>query len=209
VTVCVCMCATHQIGDRMAMAVAAPQEVDDNAFSFQEETLTAADLQVFGGPPKQEHHFGLRSGWKSERAPDNEIRERLLALATPVIAVHSDGSSPPQSPSSRPPDPGAQHYKFADKHSRSAPDKSYRLVKDRPALEDRPGNFNLVDSCVDSWSNLIAQPMAVHHRSKADGSWDINEAEQLLAMSPAAAKHHVHMPLGLVVMCPSPKTRCA
>lgn len=186
----------------------AQNEEDDDTFSLQEETLTVADLNHV--PKGSDEQLGLRSGWKSERVSGSEIRQRLSALAAPApAAVHADGASPPQSPSARPPDDQEHSVgrtvfsKFADAqneqshHSTTSDLRGHRLAKDRAALEDRTGDLNTGGS-VESWINFLAQPMAAH-RSKADGSWDITEAEQLLAVSSTAVKQHVQLPLGLVI----------
>ena len=84
----------------------------EDEWSFQEE-MALGDLEASEvAKPIADEALRLRRGWNSERVSGTEIRERLSALAgagaATAVGVHSDGASPPQSPSTRPPG-AAQH----------------------------------------------------------------------------------------------------
>ena len=87
----------------------------EDEWSFQEE-MALGDLEASEvAKPIADEALRLRRGWNSERVSGTEIRERLSALAgagaATALGVHSDGASPPQSPSARPPG-AAQHSNF-------------------------------------------------------------------------------------------------
>jgi hypothetical protein len=154
----------------------------------------------------------------------SEIRERLSALAAsaPPPAEHA-GESSSQLSSARQPDDepeqsignllGSAFSKFhqADSASVKNSDKSKRSIKDgRAALEDRTADINTgggSEGGVESWGGLLAPDKKEQQRTV--DSWDIHEAEKLLATSPASANNkHVQLPLGLVSSVAYPPMTC-
>lgn len=209
----------------MAAASIRADGQEDDVFSFQEETMTIDNLQTIAHEQARESsglnntQLGLKSGWKSEKVSGHEIRERLSALAVsappPAVAEHAGESSSPLTSAWSPDDEaeqsignvlGSAFSKFhqADSVSQSS-DKSKRTTKDRrAALEDRTADINTGGSSgggVESWSGLLAPGRNEQQRTL--DSWDIHEAEKLLATSPTSAKNkHVQLPLGLVYSVP-------
>jgi hypothetical protein len=150
------------------------------------ETLNIAELYevVAQGPAAgAEHDLGYKSGWKSEKVSGSEIRERLSALAVSASStgtyVHAEAPGPVLSATLPP-----------------AADGIIAAPWGRPQSPDtNTGSF------VGTWSSLLAPEQPGQGQSQDAGSWDISDAEKLLAMSPTNIKRAVQLPLGALVSC--------
>jgi hypothetical protein len=151
-------------------------------FSVGVETLNIADLNQFvalGPAAGAEHDLGYKSGWKSEKVSGSEIRERLSALAVSAssTAVHADAPGPVLSATLPPMADGIIAAPWGCPQHDTAPDT-------------KTGSF------VGTWSSLLALEQPGQGQSQDVGSWDISDAEKLLATSPTNIKRAVQLPLG-------------
>ena len=150
---------------------------DDN---FSWGTTTIDDIQHFehvrnsSGLALGDEQLGLRNGWKSERVSRSEIQERLSALAAsdpdrrPAIAEHAERRSP-QSTTAIPPGVRA-------------------VLEDSIAVNSSTlGLKNIGVRDVLFPSNKTEQKL-----NRSNLSWDIEEAEKLLATAPTAQTEHPH-----------------
>jgi hypothetical protein len=159
-------------------------------FSVGVETLNIAEVNEFvaqGPASGAEHDLGYKSGWKSEKVSGSEIRDRLSALAvsasSTATAVHADAPGPVLSATLP-----------------TAADGIIAAPWGRPQHDTAPDTNT--GSFVGTWSSLLALEQPGQGQSQDVGSWDISDAEKLLAMSPTNIKRAVQLPLGgALVIC--------